>query len=89
MMTIEEAAARLRKRNMTREQVPLEASPRERTPVKRYAIYAIHTRPDTGEEIRRSLVDTKAQYEAAQGVAMAKNVSEPTDLIFVVVLEVV
>jgi hypothetical protein len=88
-MTIEEAAARLRKRNMARTQRPAEPPPRDRTPVTRYAIYAIRTKPATGEEVSRSLVETRTRYESAQGVAMAKNVSEPTDLIFVVVLETV
>jgi hypothetical protein len=88
-MTIEEAAARLRKRNMARTQRPAEPPPKEQTPVTRYAIYAIRTRPATGEEMSRTLMDTKVRYETAQGAALARNIAEPSDLIFVVVLETV
>jgi hypothetical protein len=37
----------------------------------------------------RTLMDTKVRYETAQGAALARNIAEPSDLIFVVVLETV
>lgn len=84
-MTIERAAARLRKKRMTREQPPQEAVIPPRG--TRFAIYRVTTDVRTGEETRRSLVDTKRVFEVAQGAALARNISEESDDIFVVVRE--
>jgi hypothetical protein len=85
-MTIEEAAARLRKRNMTREQAPTQEKEPPRI-MRRFAVYRIVTDVRTGEEMRRSIVAARKMFEEAQGVAMARNVSETSDDIFVVVKE--
>jgi hypothetical protein len=53
----------------------------------RFAIYRVTTDVRTGEETRRSLVDTKRVFEVAQGAALARNISEESDDFFVVVRE--
>lgn len=92
-MTIEEAAARLRKRQMLRVQPPIPDVPAEvgaPTPIAprlRFAIYRITVDLATGVERQRVCVDTKQRYESAQGAALARNISASGDDIFVVVRE--